>query len=192
MSVGAATVTTSPVRRGEHDISRKAIAQGMSDCLRCPVCSCAQLFIHIAHETAGAARIRHSLRPLIWRGAKVTRKPRADRAARTPMHVCSNLQIRTRFRRPGLDPGPIRRILSVRTLALDTFRQISAAAYGSRRKAVTTRGPACHTHCISGTHTPERRYHRSPAPINFAPFAKRSVHPRASLRKDLHLEKTCT
>src|SRR5260221_849303 len=29
--------------RGERAISRKAIAQGMSDCLRCPVCSCAQL-----------------------------------------------------------------------------------------------------------------------------------------------------
>src|SRR6266568_4690309 len=28
--------------RGERVISRKAIAQGMSDCLRCPVCSCAQ------------------------------------------------------------------------------------------------------------------------------------------------------
>ena len=27
--------------RGERAISRKAIAQGMSDCLRCPVCSCA-------------------------------------------------------------------------------------------------------------------------------------------------------
>jgi hypothetical protein len=37
-----ATVTTSPARRGDHVISRKAIAQGMSDCLRCPVCSCAQ------------------------------------------------------------------------------------------------------------------------------------------------------
>src|SRR6266702_2914220 len=30
------------VHRGERVISRKAIAQGMSDCLRCPVCSCAQ------------------------------------------------------------------------------------------------------------------------------------------------------
>ena len=29
------------VLRGEHVISRKAIAQGMSDVLRCPVCSCA-------------------------------------------------------------------------------------------------------------------------------------------------------
>src|SRR3979490_3348207 len=27
--------------RGDHVISRKAIAQGMSDVLRCPVCSCA-------------------------------------------------------------------------------------------------------------------------------------------------------
>ena len=29
------------VLRGEHEASRKAIAQGMSDVLRCPVCSCA-------------------------------------------------------------------------------------------------------------------------------------------------------
>ena len=27
--------------RGEHEVSRKATAQGMSDALRCPVCSCA-------------------------------------------------------------------------------------------------------------------------------------------------------
>src|SRR4029453_14661806 len=30
-----------PAHRGEHDISRKAIAQGMSECFRSPVCSCA-------------------------------------------------------------------------------------------------------------------------------------------------------
>src|SRR5256885_11819387 len=35
------TVTTSPLHRGEHEVSRKAIAQGMSECFRCPVCSCA-------------------------------------------------------------------------------------------------------------------------------------------------------
>ena len=40
----------------------------MSDVLRCPVCSCAHSFVHIAHETAGAARIRHSLRPLTIEG----------------------------------------------------------------------------------------------------------------------------
>ena len=30
-----------PAHRGERDISRKAIAQGMSECFRSPVCSCA-------------------------------------------------------------------------------------------------------------------------------------------------------
>ena len=34
-----------------------------------PVCSCAHFFVHIAHETAGAARTRSSLRPLIPEGA---------------------------------------------------------------------------------------------------------------------------
>src|SRR3989442_10279368 len=58
------TVTTSPLHRGERDISRKAIAQGMSECFRSPVCSCAPTVQFLAHETAGAARTRHSLRPL--------------------------------------------------------------------------------------------------------------------------------
>jgi hypothetical protein len=31
----------SPILRGEREVRRKAIAQGMSDRLRCPVCSCA-------------------------------------------------------------------------------------------------------------------------------------------------------
>ena len=53
----------SPILRGERDISRQAIAQGMSDVLRCPVCSCAAFLHNFAHETAGAARIRHSLLP---------------------------------------------------------------------------------------------------------------------------------
>ena len=53
----------SPILRGEREISRQAIAQGMSDVLRCPVCSCAAFLHNFAHETAGAARIRHSLLP---------------------------------------------------------------------------------------------------------------------------------
>src|SRR2546421_12442427 len=58
------TVANKPAHRGERDISRKAIAQGMSECFRCPVCSCAPTVQFLAHETAGAARTRHSLRPL--------------------------------------------------------------------------------------------------------------------------------
>ena len=63
--------------RGEREVSRKATAQGMSDVLRCPVCSCACSLVHVAHETAGAARIRHSLRPLSSR-ANVTCKTSDD------------------------------------------------------------------------------------------------------------------
>src|SRR5258707_11390451 len=35
-----------------------------------PVCSCAHLFVHFAHETAGAARTRLSLRPLYFGGQR--------------------------------------------------------------------------------------------------------------------------
>jgi hypothetical protein len=52
------------VLRGEHEVSRKAIAQGRPECSRCPVCSCALLFAQIARETAGAASTRSSLRPV--------------------------------------------------------------------------------------------------------------------------------
>src|SRR6266536_601435 len=65
------TVTNKPAHRGEHEVSRKAIAQGMSDCLRCPVCSCAPFLRTLAHETAGAARTRHSLRPLFKRRKRI-------------------------------------------------------------------------------------------------------------------------
>src|SRR2546425_7303327 len=60
-SVPRATVAKKPAHRGEHEVSRKAIAQGMSECFRCPVCSCAPTVQFLAHETAGAARTRHSL-----------------------------------------------------------------------------------------------------------------------------------
>ena len=65
--------------RGERAISRKAIAQGMSDVLRCPVCSCAAFLALFAHEIAGAARIRHSLRPLISRAKNTCKTSGATR-----------------------------------------------------------------------------------------------------------------
>ena len=42
-----------PAHWGEHEVSRKAIAQGMSECFRSPVCSCAPNAQFLAHETAG-------------------------------------------------------------------------------------------------------------------------------------------
>jgi hypothetical protein len=42
-----------------------------------PVCSCAHSFVHLAHETAGAARTRLSLRPL-FRGTRFRHSPGAS------------------------------------------------------------------------------------------------------------------
>ena len=52
--------------RGDHVISRKAIAQGMSDALRFTCMLVCASTISIARETAGAARTRHSLLPRFW------------------------------------------------------------------------------------------------------------------------------
>jgi hypothetical protein len=45
------------------------------------------LSVHIAHETSGAARIRHSLRPLIFERARIFPIARAHRAARSRTHI---------------------------------------------------------------------------------------------------------
>src|SRR6478735_287222 len=55
------------------------------------------LLLPIAHETAGAARTRHSLRPLISGGRSVSSKPRAQCAARTRSRAESKMAIRTQL-----------------------------------------------------------------------------------------------
>jgi hypothetical protein len=80
------TVTRRIRRRGERGISRKAIAQGMPDASAEPVCSCAPSSHLFAHETAGAARTRHSLHPLSFEGYDCC-KTRADRVARTRSRI---------------------------------------------------------------------------------------------------------
>jgi hypothetical protein len=82
-SFSGMTVARKPGHRGERVISRKTIAQGRPDASAEPVCSCAFLFAHFAHETAGAARTRSSLRPLISESATsmadLARNRRRDR-----------------------------------------------------------------------------------------------------------------
>jgi hypothetical protein len=46
----------------------------------------------IAHETAGAARIRHSLRPLFYRARRISCKPRAPCVARTRNCICRHCE----------------------------------------------------------------------------------------------------
>src|SRR5437588_5183819 len=77
--------------RGERVISRKAIAQGMSDVLRFTCMLMRALFVHIAHEIAGAARIRHSLRPLTIEGKEISGKARAQRVARMRIHILGDV-----------------------------------------------------------------------------------------------------
>ena len=74
------------VLRGEPVISRKAIAQGMSDVLRCPVCSCAHSFypLHVRPRVQRASGIPCAL----WIGGREnSSKPRAQCAARTSTHI---------------------------------------------------------------------------------------------------------
>src|SRR3981189_3563338 len=61
-----------------------------------PVCSCALCFVQTARETAGAARTRSSLRPLIL-GANVTCKT-SGASRRGIVNVCLQ-QVRRQIRR---------------------------------------------------------------------------------------------
>jgi hypothetical protein len=85
------TVANKPAHRGEHDISRKAIARGMSECFGCPVCSCAPKCATFAHETTGAACTRHSLRPP-GRGANEFAKLGRKHVAREDTYVSTSLR----------------------------------------------------------------------------------------------------
>src|SRR6266536_376875 len=56
-----------------------------------PVCSCAHFFVHIAHETAGAARTRSSLRPLVGgKGISANLGRRASREGETVSTVIAS------------------------------------------------------------------------------------------------------
>ena len=55
------------VHRGEHEVSRKATAQGRPGCSACTCMLVCVSLCAFAHETAGAACTRSSLRPLLSR-----------------------------------------------------------------------------------------------------------------------------
>src|ERR1700739_452608 len=76
LRITLATVTTKPGHRGEHEISRKTIAQGMPVETGEPV----EDYPHFV-RTTGASDTRHSLRPL-HSGANVICTARAKPVAR--------------------------------------------------------------------------------------------------------------
>ena len=65
-----ATVATERSSPGRVRISRKAIAQGMSDVLRCPVCSCAAFFIRLRTRDRGCSAHPAFPAPSLLRGKR--------------------------------------------------------------------------------------------------------------------------
>jgi len=117
----------SPILRGEREISRKAIAQGMSDCLRCPVCSCAIFVLPFARETAGAARIRHSLLPLLRDNETQT----SGASRRENADVYPLFDIRIEALDPSLPGSEATKQSTLRMTAMDCFR-LRSLSYGGQ------------------------------------------------------------
>jgi hypothetical protein len=67
-AIPPATVAKEPGHRGEHEVTVKTIAQGMSVDDVEPVVTNSSCLFTFAREAMGAARTRRSLRPLIFEG----------------------------------------------------------------------------------------------------------------------------
>ena len=76
----AGTGARKPDSRGEREETRKTIAQGMPDDGVVPVVTNSSCFFTFAREAMGAARTRHSLRPLFggWFAQQLGRHPRRE------------------------------------------------------------------------------------------------------------------
>jgi len=122
------------VLREEHEVSRKAIAQGRPECSSCPVCSCAVLFAQIARETAGAASTWSSLRPRFRRG-QTRCKPRAISAARIQNYIHVICE-----RREAIHLSACRAMDCFAALAV-TWREPASLLPRRAREATVSKGP---------------------------------------------------
>src|SRR5438034_1098218 len=117
------TVAKKPAHRGEHEVSRKAIAQGMSECFRCPVCSCAPN-AQFGTRDRGCSAHPAFPAPSIFEGGKEFASLGRNRVARSRTHTLSP-------RRPGerRDPYAAADIIMVRwSTAL--FQQLPLGVMG--------------------------------------------------------------
>jgi hypothetical protein len=125
---------TSPIPRGEHGVSRKAIAQGVPDRFGEPVVTLLVGRLPFsAHEAAGALSARHSLRPL-HREGRNSCKARAQIAprecllsSRASEHLAARSPVKSRAR-PGTHNHRAMLFYEVGTPSL---RNIKACGYGS-------------------------------------------------------------
>ena len=139
-------MTTSPLHRGEREVSRKAIAQGMSECSPLPcMLVCAKCATFGTRDRGCSAHPAFPA-PSIFEGGKricITR-------AKSRREIADAYSL---ARRPGqastasADPGPIRRGGNYLKKVVDDFaRATTPCGYGSLlsqgRRAITTPSPA--------------------------------------------------
>ena len=106
------TVARKPGHRGERGIGRKPLRRESRIASAEPVCSCAFYPITIAHGTAGAARTRSSLRPLVSWGeieAKLGRSAPRDLNACLEIVIARRKATKQCSRRVGKDSDVARR-----------------------------------------------------------------------------------
>src|SRR5881227_4412716 len=82
-----ATVAKKAAHREEHEVRRKTIAWGMSECSPLNLYASVPFLCARAHETAGAALTPAPPRPLFKRGMRKFFKPRTYQVARLCTHV---------------------------------------------------------------------------------------------------------
>jgi hypothetical protein len=122
-----ATVTKNAAHRGEHEVSRKAIARGRPGCLGCTCQTRVRCFL-FARGAAGAVSARLSLRPLRFRGTT-----RSHHSGEFASRECR----RSSFRGAPLGASP-ESITTGRSLSENRrpiFEPIIACGYGFRALA---------------------------------------------------------
>ena len=134
------TVARKPGHRGERGISRKPLRREGRIASAEPVCSCAFSSVPFAHETAGAARTRSSLRPLVFQRVAIDAKLGriAPRECGRISARCLTIEFEThptssrtseRKRTPIRDPYRV--VLAVKRDGDAIFAIANAGGYGS-------------------------------------------------------------
>ena len=132
-AIPLATVTTSPLHRGEHEVSRKAIAQGMSECspLTCMLV-CAISCAILGTRDRGCSAHPAFPAPSISREGQRICKPRA-KTRRENGHACFHV-IASEAKQSTLSAAALWIASSQALLAMTAVGVASLLAMGQRKK----------------------------------------------------------
>src|ERR1700716_1402014 len=103
------TVTKKPDHRGEHEVSRKTIAQGRPECSGEPVVTTLVCFL-LCTRGCGCIGARHSPTPSVFRGERFTHTSGASRRENAKVRLCVSPSLRKQsiFRLAELQDGLLR------------------------------------------------------------------------------------